>query len=394
MRRRITALVVLINVFGMMIIPQARANSGGSVLNRQTAVNLVVENSIALWNASEEEKFAKKDYEEQVARSKSIDTEKIFLFEHPLTGEEVYYYYTSAEQMQLRLLKEFVPENLKFNHEVKEKTIRLTENAVSNAADNLFLGLYSTYQSIKLAEKGLELAKKNLDRQKELFSKGMITGLDLEDAVLDLKEAENSVEKARRDFDNMHRQFNRLAGLQQDFRYDLIGTPWINSEYNIPLTEEEAVKSALENRMEIWSTKRQIELVEFRMEIYRHKNVYKFDYQTIKDYREAQDELERLKLTLSELEYDIEKEIRQAYKQLQKNYNDFEISKLNLARQKNQLETLKKQYEAGLIPVSVIEQMELAIDQLEFAVNINYISLLNRKDQFLRAVSVGPGLSE
>jgi len=55
---------------------------------------------------------------------------------------------------------------------------------------------------------------------------------------------------------------------------------------------------------------------------------------------------------------------------------------------------LKKQYEAGLIPVSVIEQMELAIDQLEFAVNINYISLLNRKDQFLRAVSVGPGLSE
>ena len=218
----------------------------------------------------------------------------------------------------------------------------------------------------------------------------MITELDLEEAVLDLSEAENSVKKARRDYDNMHRQFNRLAKLPLDFRYDLIGTPWTN-ERGVAITEEEAIASALENRMEIWSTKRQMELIELRMEIYRHKNVYKFHQQTIKDYAKAQDELDKLKLTLSQLEYDIEKEIRQAYKQLKKSYDDLELAKLNLARQKNLLENTKTQYEAGLVPVSVVEQLELSVEQLEFAVNINLINVLNRQDQFYRAISVGPG---
>ncbi|AGC69348.1 hypothetical protein Cst_c23880 [Thermoclostridium stercorarium subsp. stercorarium DSM 8532] len=391
MGKKVTALVTLMSVFFVWFIPQARAVSE-NILNRQTAVELVVKNSTQLWNAKEEERFAKEEYEEQAARAQSIDIEK-FSFENPFTGEEEYYYYTSAEQMQLRMAKEFVPESLKFSHEVKEKTVKFTENALSNAADELFLGLYSTYHSVKLAEKGLELARKNLQRQQELFDKGIITELELEEAVLDLKEAENSVKKAKRDFENMHRTFNRLAGLPLDFRYDLIGTPRTDAE-DIRITEDEAVKSALENRMEIWSTKRQIELVELRMEIYRHKNVYKFDYYTIKDYAEAQDELENLKLTLVQQEYDIEKEIRQAYKDLKKSYNNLKLAELNLERQKNQLETLKKQYEKGLIPASAVEQTELAISNLEFAVNMSLISYLNKQDRFYRAISVGPGVTE
>lgn len=390
MRKKVAALVALINALFVLVVPQSQAISGESILNRQTAVKLIKDNSTAIWDAIEEERFAREDYEEQAARAKSIDTVKIFLFKHPLTGEDVYYYYESTEQMQLRLMKEFYPESLKFSHEVREMTIKVTENAIANTADNLFYGLYSTYHSVKLAEKSYEFAKRNLERQRELFNNGMITELDLEDAVLDLKEAENAVSRAQRNYDNMHRQFNGLAMLPLDFRYDLIGTPWTN-QHEIPITEEEAIASALENRMEIWSTKRQIELVEFRMEIYRHKNVYKFHQQTIKDYEKAQDELDKLKLTLSKLEYDIEKEIRQAYQQLKESYNDLELSKLNLARQKNLLETTKTQFESGLVPVSVVEQLELYVEQLEFAVGINVINVLNKQDQLFRAISVGPG---
>ena len=169
MRKNIAALVALVNALFVLIVPQAQAVSAQSILNRQTAVQLVKDNSTAIWDAIEEERFAKEDYEEQAARSKSIDTIKVFLFVHPFTGEDVYYYYDSAEQMQLRLLKEFVPETLKFNHEVREMTIKVTENAMANAADNLFTGLYSTYHSMRLAERSCELAKNNLDRQKKLL---------------------------------------------------------------------------------------------------------------------------------------------------------------------------------------------------------------------------------
>ncbi|HEY8420869.1 MAG TPA: TolC family protein [Thermoclostridium sp.] len=393
MRKKVTALVAIINALFALIVPQARAASGESILNRQKAIQLIKNNSTAIWDAKEQEQFAKENYEEQAARSKSIDTVKVFLMKHPLTGEELYYYYDSAEQMQLRLLKEYVPETLKFSHEIKEMTIKVTENTMANVADNLFTGLYSTYHSVKLAEKSVEAARKNLTRQKELFENGMITELELQDAELDLKEAENSVKKAKRDYDNMHRQFNALAKLPLDFRYDFIATPWLN-EQDVPITEEEAVASALENRMEIWSVKRQIELMELKMEIYRHRNVYQFDYQTIKDYAEAQNELDKLKTDLGRIEYDIENEIRKAYKELKKSYNDLELAKLNLAKQKNQLETIKIQYDAGLIPVSAVEQMELAIAQLEFAVNINLLNVLNKQDQFYRAISVGPGYTQ
>lgn len=393
MRKKIAAVIALAC---MLLVPggvtQSRAVSGNTVLNRKTAVELIKNNSTALWDAKEQEQFAKEEYEEQAARSKNIDTVKIFLFVNPFTGEDVYYYYDSAEQMQLRLMKEFVPESLKFNYEVKQKTIRITENTLANTADNLFTGLYSTYHSMKLAQKSLELAEKNFIRQKELFNSGMITGLDLEEAALNVKEAENAVKKAERDYENMHRQFNALAKLPLDFRYDLIGTP-VPGEYEsgIPVTEEEAVESALKNRMEIWSTKRQIELTEFKMEIYRHKNVYRFHQQTIKDYAKAQDELDKLNIILSQYEYDIEQEIREAYRELENSYNSLESVKLNLEKQKNSLETVKRQYESGLVPASAVEQLELAVEQLELAANISRINVLNGLDRLYRAISVGPG---
>lgn len=390
MRKRFAALAILANtIFLLISSSQSMAVSNDSILNRQKAVELVKDNSTAIWDALEEERFAKDDYEEQASRSKSIDLVKMFLFVNPYTDEDVYYYYDSAEQMQLKLMKEFLPESMKFNYEVKKMAIKITENAMANTADNLFAGLYSTYHSIEMAKQSLELAEKNLKREQERFSNGLITQLDLEESELELKGAKNALTKAKRDYDNMHRQFNSLTGLPLDFRYDLIGTPWTN-ENGILITEDQAIAEALANRMEIWSTKKQINLVIFRMEIYRHKNVHKFHQQTIEDYENALDELENLKLTLSQQEYEIEKEIRLAYQDLEKSYNDLELSKLNLARQKNQLETLKTQYQSGLVPISVVEQLELAVKQLEFSVNINLVNVLNKQDKLNRAMSVGP----
>ncbi|WP_252891689.1 hypothetical protein [Thermoclostridium stercorarium] len=84
MGKKVTALVTLMSVFFVWFIPQARAVSE-NILNRQTAVELVVKNSTQLWNAKEEERFAKEEYEEQAARAQSIDIEK-FSFENLLPG--------------------------------------------------------------------------------------------------------------------------------------------------------------------------------------------------------------------------------------------------------------------------------------------------------------------
>jgi hypothetical protein len=384
-------LMIICMLFLSAVPPQSRAaTEPADILNRQKAVLLVRENSSALMDSIHNENIARKNYEAQVNKSKTIDTEKVFLFRNPYTDEDVYYYYRPEEQMQMRLLKEFVPEQVKYAWELRKISGKVTENALANTADNLFIGLYSAHQNVLLAEKSLELAKKAYLREKARYDSGLITELDLESCFLDLREAENALVKSERNYENIHRQFNMLAGLPVDYRFKLIGTPWTNKN-RISISEDEAVASALANRMEIWDLERQIRLIMQQMEIYRHKDVHRYHQNTKKDYEKATERMEELKLKLSETKYNIEKEIRQAYKDLEISYLDMEISKERLLKQKKQLDTITDQYNSGLVPASVMEQMEMSISQLEFAANMSMITVLNKSDKFFRAISTGPG---
>ncbi len=391
MPKKVVSLVILINTIILALgAPQSQAVSTETVLNRQKALALVIDNSSAIWKASEDERFEKKDYETEAAKAKGIDTKRVFLYHNPYTDDDVYYYFDASEQMQMRLLKEFMPEQMKFAWEIKKITLKLTENIMANTANDIFMGLYSTYQNQLLTQKSLDYATKAHEREKVRFLNGLITELEFEESGLSVKKAENAVIKAKRDFDNMHRQFNSLAGLPMDYRYETIGTPWIGYQ-QISISEEEAIDKALSGRMEIWSIKQQIRLIELKMEINRHMNVHLTHPDRRKDYQESQDELDKLNIQLAEEEYKIKKEIKEACQDIQEGFLDLELAKQNLAKQKNQLETIRIQVQSGLIPESVVEQMEQVIKQLEFAVNINIIAVMNKNDKLERAVSVGPG---
>jgi uncharacterized protein YeeX (DUF496 family) len=186
----------------------------------------------------------------------------------------------------------------------------------------------------------------------------------------------------------MHRQFNAMAGLNSEYRYETIGMPW-TSYNNINITEKDAVNKALLNRAEIRDLKNRISLIEFQMDIYTHKNVHINYPDAREDYKELQDDLDQLNIKLSKRQYDIEKEIKAMYQELNQCYLDLEIAKLNLSRQKKKLETITAQYQAGLVPESVVEQLELAVYQLEYMVNINTLIVMNTQDKYNRSLTEG-----
>ncbi|HAA24774.1 MAG TPA: hypothetical protein DCE11_01465 [Ruminiclostridium sp.] len=157
----------------------------------------------------------------------------------------------------------------------------------------------------------------------------------------------------------------------------------------INITEEDAVNKALVNRAEIRDLENRISLIEFQMDIYTHKNVHINYPDAREDYKELQDDLDQLDIKLSEYQYNIEKEIRFMYQELNKCYLDLEIVELNLSRQKKKLETVTAQYQAGLVPESVVEQLELALYQLEYMVNINKLIVMNTQDKFNRSLTEG-----
>ena len=387
MRKKVFTLII-INTIIFTLGVQSLASSESAILNRLKAVEMVVQNSSAVWDVKKNANFAERDYQKQVLRSQGVNTVKMFLFKHPITDEDIYYYFDPFEQMQMRLLKEFVPEQLKYVWEMQKLLGTVIETSMANAADELFLGLYSAYHGKLLAEKALETSQKSFEREKVRFEKGLITQTELDEANLALLSAKNSVLKAERDFENMHRQFNAMAGLNSEYRYDIIGMPYFT--YNsINITEEDAVNKALSNRAEIRDLKNRISLMEFQMDIYTHKNVYKSYPDAREDYKNLQDDLDQLNIRLSQYQYDIEKEIRKMYRELNRCYLDLELAKLNLSRQKKKLETVTAQYQAGLVPESVLEQLELAIYQLEYMVNVNTLIVMNTQDKFNRSLTEG-----
>lgn len=387
MRKKVFILI-LINLLLFTYGAQSLSASESTILNRRKAVEMVVQNSAAIWDAKENVNFAERNYQKQVLKSQGINIVKIFLFKNPYTGDDIYYYYDPYEQMQMRLLKEFVPEQLKYVWELRKLIGTVIETSMANAADELFLGLYSAYHGKLLAEKALGISQKSFEREKVRFEKGLITQTELDEANLELLSAENSLLKAERDYENIHRQFNSMAGLNPDYRYEVIGMPYVKYD-GINITEEDAVNKALLNRAEIRDLKNRISLMEFQMEIYTHKNVHINYPDAREDYKELQDDLYQLNIKLSQYQYDIEKEIRKLYKELNKCYLDLEISKLNLTRQKKKLETVTAQYQAGFVPESVLEQLELAVYQLEYMVNINTLIVMNTQDKFNRSLTEG-----
>ncbi|MDD4297094.1 MAG: TolC family protein, partial [Ruminiclostridium sp.] len=293
-------------------------------------------------------------------------------------------------QMQMRLLKELTPERMKHAWEISKISVTINENIMANTADSIFLGLYGAYQNVLLSEKSYGLAKKAYEREKIRYDNGLITELGLKSSFLDMKESENGFVKSERNYENSHRQFNRLSGLPVDYRFLLIGTPWPDNN-KITLSEGEAVANALTNRMEIWDLQRQIRLTMQQIEIYRYKDLYKYHKNTKENFNKAVEQMEEFKIKLHDTEYKIEKEIRQAYKELEISYLDLEMNKQKLLKQKNQLDKITDQYNEGQIPESVIEQMELAVSQIELSVNMSMITAMNKRDRFYRAISAGPG---
>lgn len=389
MRKKIIALAIAaLNVI-LAVIPQSSPKETGGILNRQAAVTLVQEHSTDMWNIRENIRFVNRAYQDQLLQVKDMDTVRA-TFHNPYTDEDDYYYYDEPTQMQLRLAKEYYPEETKFQAEKLEKTLAVTGNALANAADSLYSGLYGTYQNKLLAQKSLELSQKVYEREAARFNNGLITPLDLEATRLEVEVNENAIIKADRDYENIHRQFNGMAGLPLDFQYDMVGTPFVTAN-RVTITEDQAVAEALKNRREIWEINRKIELLLKKMEIYQHKDVHKRYENLREEYADFVEELEDLKVQLAQQSRTIEKEIRKAYQELQTCYLDLEISQLELAKLKNQLETVTNQYRAGLIPIVNVEQLENGVNQLETAVNINVITTLIKKDQFSRAISIGPG---
>jgi len=329
---------------------------------------------------------AYEDWNNSIARAKDLDTEK-FSFKNPFTGETITKTFDDKTQMQLRIQKYLQPDQMKYAYEMAKRTADMTMLRMEITVDGILLGLYSAQNDILLKESDRKIASQDLTRKKAQKAAGMITQLDVDLSTLALEKAEKALLSARRSFENTSRSYNQLVGapLDRELSVTLSGTGLLPL-----LPPDDYVVQALQNRMELYSLRTNIQLQEKMLELYTFKNLHETDEDTISSYRSTTLSIAKMKVELDVQIRSITWEIRAAYLELQMSDLDIQSTRKSLEEQKINLKNMKKQIDAGRLPAWSADQLESAVNNLSNAVDLSKISLDQSIKRFRFATGNGP----
>lgn len=181
-----------------------------SIMSYDIAKDMLIENNSTLKEKQLQERRTFYGYSNTVQTSRGINTEgrNVNMF-----GMDFFISYPDDVQMLLTMQKEFMPFVQRFGWQMSLKEKELTENALVLALRDLYLGLYSTSKNCDILEKKLELENKKYNANKIRFENGLISEIESEESQYQFLKAQKNLESAKRDFENMRRNFNSFLGV-------------------------------------------------------------------------------------------------------------------------------------------------------------------------------------
>jgi outer membrane protein TolC len=265
----------------------------------------------------------------------------------------------------------------------------VTENSLSLALRDLYLGLIKSDKDIGISKRKLELTKNKYGISQLKFVRGLITKQDLDESEYELLKAEKSFDEVERNKDNMVRSLNALLGVEIDTAYETVTYDEFTRNINFkPL--EYYIEKALNERLEIKNIEEEIRLKELKQAILTKSKLYGKSYDVNDQYDDVALEIESLKAKLEKTRFDMENEIKTAYIEIKNDINDIESTTETLNMQKRSLEKLKNQYDRGFIAKIVLDELEIGISEFEIdkeLVIYNYNTKIMKLEE---AAGLGP----
>lgn len=109
-----------------------------------------------------------------------------------------------------------------------------------------------------------------------------------------------------------------------------------------------------------------------------------------KEHGNVSRELETLKIKLEQARYDVENNIKSAYIDVKREGHNLRNMQETLNMQKRSYERLKNQYEQGLIPKIVIDEVALGIEELQNGLELVVYSYNTKIMKLEEASGLGP----
>lgn len=358
--KKLTA--VLLTAALVLSIPANLQAEGGNVLTWQKASVLLHKYNHTIDDLAEAEQESKKQYEEAVLVSKSIDTKGRTI---RILDQEIRIAYDDATQMLMTQQKELYPDQMKFSWIMSQDMRKRTENSLTISLRNLYLALYNAHNNLKIKEMRYNLAE-SIHRQNEIkLEKGMITDLDLLESEYDLMKARAEMDAAKRNRENVLRNFNLL--LCQDIRTDYDDIRPENQYYTSLKDYDYYLERALVYRAEIKQAEKQLELLEMKKDIMERFPMNMNTVSIRKDYNNLLLDIEIQKAKIEQAKLDVEVGLKEAYVEASAAVKNTENMKKLLDIQKSNIDKMRKMYDKGLVSKTVLDQAEILY--LEFCVS-------------------------
>lgn len=357
-----------------------------SIMSYDIAKDMLIENNSTLKEKQLQERKTFYGYSNTVQTSRGINTEgrNVNMF-----GMDFFISYPDDVQMLLTMQKEFMPFVQRFGWQMSLKEKELTENALVLALRDLYLGLYSTSKNCDILEKKLELENKKYNANKIRFENGLISEIESEESQYQFLKAQKNLESAKRDFENMRRNFNSFLGVPIDTEYDELLFEELKRDVRIqPL--EYYLEKALENRLEVIVLEGQIEMTELQISIYEKNRVNETYTNVQKDYNEALRQLENLKAQLEQTKIDIENEIKSAYIEIKKEGYNLQSLNDTLNMQEKNYQRLQNQFEQGFIAKLIIDEVKMGLEELKNGIDLAMYVYNTKIMKLEEAAGLGP----
>lgn len=356
--KKTVSLTIIISILLFSFQSLAESNTSLYWNRAKTLLDL---NNNTLKNLTASEKTAKDNYNNAADKAMGINTVSTTV---KVMGMDMTIHYEPYVSMLLTQQKELLPEQMKLTWEMTRDSGNVTRNALIIGLRGLYLGLYSADNEYKLKLKKLELAQ-TINKQDEIkLQNGMISDIDKAESDYNLLKAQKDADAAQRSYDNMLRSFNSFLGISLDTKYDeIVYEEQYNPSVLKPLNYY--VDKGVASRLDVIGANKQLALLEKKKEIMDRFPLSLNTVSARKDYDNLPRDIESQQLKLDKAKLDVEKEIKDAYVEVSIAGKNVENMKKTLDLQKKTLESTKKKFQAGFLPKTMLDQLQIGVEELE-----------------------------
>lgn len=356
-----------------------------SIISYKTALQRTLENNWELKRIKYAEYQANQQYKDaqKFADEISINAIKEYYATIPDKSLDEY------TEMQILKQRDLVPKQVQYNITQAQDQYKVTEKSLSNGLRGLYLNALSTDFTVQTNNKRLALAEKRYRQDKVKFQQGNISQLDIEQSEYNYLKAQQAVADSARRRENAIRNLNQFIGEPINRMYDKVVFD-DGFDYKKLQRLDFYVEKALKERVDISDIEAQIQLKKLEMSIMEKNDVHKIYRAGRSEYSNLQSEVESLQLKLQQTRIDIEKNIKDAYIDIQKDLSTIKGLESTLESQKKLLNKMREQWKLGVLTESSIEDMEINIEEGEYNLLLAIYNCNTKYQQLENAAGYGP----